>query len=302
MKSIKVFVSLLPLILFIHGFYANEDQLIECDNDCPLDCPWGITNQTINGGCKCICAQDPCQNIICPAHEICKVQYNDNCENSRCKTIGCIPIEDNLILDRKAKCDDHCPMDCPFGTANKTVNDRCICVCAPDPCEGIVCPVNQICKIRYGNNCEKQPCKTVGCVPIVKDGECPLPEFIKTFEHINCEGDSECWGQAKCCPSTTVTTCVRPCRLTSCKCALGYKVDYIIGFKGCQICTCVKKSQEEIETIKDVCSLPKDSGLCKGSFQRFYYDNQTKECKPFTYGGCPGNGNNFHTIEFCQRR
>ena len=44
---------------------------------------------------------------------------------------------------------------------------------------------------------------------MIKTGECPQPDFIKTFEHINCESDSECWGQAKCCPSTSVTTCVR---------------------------------------------------------------------------------------------
>jgi hypothetical protein len=44
-------------------------------------------------------------------------------------------VQDNSILDHTAQCDDHCPMDCPFGIANKTVNGRCICVCAPDPCE-----------------------------------------------------------------------------------------------------------------------------------------------------------------------
>jgi len=68
------------------------------------------------------------------------------------------------------------------------------------------------------------------------------------------------------------------------------------------VCTCVKKTVEVNETVDDACSLPKESGLCKGSFQRFYYDNETQECKQFTYGGCSGNGNNFHTIEFCQRR
>lgn len=32
---------------------------------------------------------------------------------------------------------------------------------------------------------------------------------------------------------------------------------------------------------------------------RFYYDNATKKCEKFIYGGCGGNENNFETKMKC---
>lgn len=39
--------------------------------------------------------------------------------------------------------------------------------------------------------------------------------------------------------------------------------------------------------------------MCRGFAQRFFYDGADKECKPFTYGGCLGNANNFPSQEEC---
>ncbi|XP_077521281.1 actinia tenebrosa protease inhibitors-like [Amblyomma americanum] len=50
------------------------------------------------------------------------------------------------------------------------------------------------------------------------------------------------------------------------------------------------------------CREPKYPGPCKGYFPRYYYDNTTKTCKQFIYGGCQGNGNNFGTLEECKNR
>jgi len=47
----------------IDGLYGNEEFSLECDTDCPADCPYGLANQTINGRCRCICASDPCKVI-----------------------------------------------------------------------------------------------------------------------------------------------------------------------------------------------------------------------------------------------
>lgn len=33
--------------------------------------------------------------------------------------------------------------------------------------------------------------------------------------------------------------------------------------------------------------------------ERYYFDQETKTCKTFIYGGCYGNGNNFDTEEHC---
>ncbi|CAN7939881.1 unnamed protein product, partial [Ixodes hexagonus] len=51
----------------------------------------------------------------------------------------------------------------------------------------------------------------------------------------------------------------------------------------------------------DTCSLPKKVGPCRASVPRYYFDATTGKCEPFTYGGCEGNANNFHTLKQCQR-
>ncbi|KFD45427.1 hypothetical protein M514_13698 [Trichuris suis] len=48
------------------------------------------------------------------------------------------------------------------------------------------------------------------------------------------------------------------------------------------------------------CKLPADTGACKGSFPRYYYDWNSKQCRQFTYGGCQGNANNYASLEECK--
>ncbi|XP_019128629.2 papilin b, proteoglycan-like sulfated glycoprotein isoform X2 [Larimichthys crocea] len=51
----------------------------------------------------------------------------------------------------------------------------------------------------------------------------------------------------------------------------------------------------------NVCILPRDEGPCDTWMVRYYYDSGTNKCTEFWYGSCQGNGNNFVSLEACQR-
>ncbi|XP_037500989.1 boophilin-H2 [Rhipicephalus sanguineus] len=53
--------------------------------------------------------------------------------------------------------------------------------------------------------------------------------------------------------------------------------------------------------LHEVCLRPPHRGPCLGSLERFYYDNDNGTCKPFVYGGCGSNGNNFETKFDCMK-
>ncbi|XP_027721731.1 tissue factor pathway inhibitor isoform X1 [Vombatus ursinus] len=50
----------------------------------------------------------------------------------------------------------------------------------------------------------------------------------------------------------------------------------------------------------EICFLEQDSGICRGLLPRYFYNNQSKQCEPFKYGGCLGNANNFESLEECK--
>uniref|UniRef100_R4G2V5 KP-Fur-10 n=1 Tax=Furina ornata TaxID=529697 RepID=R4G2V5_9SAUR len=53
--------------------------------------------------------------------------------------------------------------------------------------------------------------------------------------------------------------------------------------------------------VQSYCELPADRGPCKSYSEAFYYSPVYHKCLRFMYGGCPGNANNFKTIDECQR-
>lgn len=48
------------------------------------------------------------------------------------------------------------------------------------------------------------------------------------------------------------------------------------------------------------CQSPPDSGLCRASIERWYYDPVSGSCTTFIWGGCDGNENNFSSKDKCQ--
>ncbi|XP_021558853.1 tissue factor pathway inhibitor [Neomonachus schauinslandi] len=51
----------------------------------------------------------------------------------------------------------------------------------------------------------------------------------------------------------------------------------------------------------DYCFLGEDSGVCRGYITRYFYNNESKKCEDFKYGGCLGNQNNFESLDQCKQ-
>lgn len=53
-------------------------------------------------------------------------------------------------------------------------------------------------------------------------------------------------------------------------------------------------------TSEGTCSQPPETGLCRGYFRKYFYNQTSSRCETFVYGGCGGNNNNFATDKDCE--
>ncbi|KRX86804.1 Mitochondrial inner membrane protein OXA1L, partial [Trichinella pseudospiralis] len=63
-----------------------------------------------------------------------------------------------------------------------------------------------------------------------------------------------------------------------------------------------KEKRKLRDLIEDVCIWPLDRGSCEKYSIRWFYNETTKMCVKFLYGGCQGNVNNFVSRIECERR
>ncbi|KAK0412851.1 hypothetical protein QR680_006447 [Steinernema hermaphroditum] len=66
--------------------------------------------------------------------------------------------------------------------------------------------------------------------------------------------------------------------------------------KRCPVAPITNHVEEEL----DKCELPVAPGPCRAYFRRFYFDQKSKRCEQFVYGGCQGNANRFESLEECE--
>ena len=53
-------------------------------------------------------------------------------------------------------------------------------------------------------------------------------------------------------------------------------------------------------TVAQICSLPPETGRCRASMKRFFFNATSRKCEEFRFGGCEGNANRFDSEEECQ--
>uniref|UniRef100_A0AC34R1F0 Spondin-1 n=1 Tax=Panagrolaimus sp. JU765 TaxID=591449 RepID=A0AC34R1F0_9BILA len=65
----------------------------------------------------------------------------------------------------------------------------------------------------------------------------------------------------------------------------------------CEIASCRRLIGTHSE---EICQEEKQEGQCKGTFPRYWFNNETQVCERFIYTGCKGNRNQFETEEECK--
>ncbi|XP_045537794.1 papilin isoform X3 [Papilio machaon] len=70
------------------------------------------------------------------------------------------------------------------------------------------------------------------------------------------------------------------------------------NFESRELCQAQCQPQKNV----DECELPMEEGPCAGSFARWSFDQKTRRCFQFVWGGCAGNGNRFTSEAACMQR
>jgi len=132
----------------------------------------------------------------------------------------------------------------------------------------------------------------------------------KFINYANCGGTKNIFDTLEDCQKTCLPhVCEQPQKTGSCKASLT-RFFFNIESQECKSFTyggCNGNANNFLSMqdckktcLPNVCELPQKSGPCKASLTRYFFDVDSQECEKFTYGGCKGNANNFHSMQDCK--
>uniref|UniRef100_A0A0N5BXM0 Kunitz/Bovine pancreatic trypsin inhibitor domain protein n=1 Tax=Strongyloides papillosus TaxID=174720 RepID=A0A0N5BXM0_STREA len=175
---------------------------------------------------------------------------------------------------------------CHFGANN--IN-YCCPTLGGDPCNQVMdCGRGSSSLLRWYWNVAQQKC--VQFTYLGQKGNQNNFVSQQACESVCYELDNPCAGGN---PQMTSSNRPLQCSVTSNTCASNYWCHY--GATTTTTVCCPNRVPDS-----DICSLPMVVGTGRDSLQRWYYDQNTKQCVRFTYTGRYGNQNNFLSQEACQ--
>ncbi|KAG8198783.1 hypothetical protein JTE90_007093 [Oedothorax gibbosus] len=283
---------------------------------------------------KCVVPKKCPGKDICPRgehYDQCKANCQSNCTNwdrgfdcerNRC-VHGCV-CDLGTIRGPKGKCikPNQCPKKSVMGSSTESSTESIEQdVPIAQDADEIVCPKYEhldACGAHCQKNCTNfdkppMPCPYVcikGCVcdegyvrakngKCVKPERCPVRDVCLHGEHFDmcqahCQKNCSNWDKPIACPFICVKGCVCDEGTVRGPHGLCIKAD-----------KCPKRSFAESEEqgvgVADVCTLEKKVGPCRARIPRYFFNQETRQCEKFYFGGCEPNENNFVTKEACER-
>jgi len=290
---------------------GENQRYNECGTACPLTCdnyqnpPKACTKQCVVG---CECQEGYVKNnegkcvlpSQCPsfASNLCELES----ETGRCKGYfprfffnkasgkceqfiygGCGGNENNFKT--LAECHDTCAAkEAVCGENEEYTNCGTAC---PLTCDNLDNPPKACTKqCVIGCHCQKGYVRNA-------QGKCVLPEQCPS--KAVCGKNQEYQECGTACP-LTCDNLDNPPKVCTLQCVIGCACQkgYVKNSEG----ECVLPEQCKAHNL---CELKAETGMCRGYFPRYHFNKATGRCEKFVYGGCGGNGNNFETIEECQK-
>ncbi|KFM65456.1 Kunitz/BPTI-like toxin, partial [Stegodyphus mimosarum] len=167
-----------------------------------------------------------------------------------------------------------------------------------------VCPENEHfkqCGTACPSTCQNYDDFPRPCVPMCVAG-CFCNEGLVRNENNICVTPQSC--PSRCPENEHFEQCGTSCPSTCDNFNDSERICVMMCFRGCFCNQGLVRNENNLcvtpEDCPSACQQPKQSGPCTATIHRFYFNNETRQCEEFIYGGCYGNRNRFLTKTECE--